>query len=334
MIDNVDCAPVFIVGAPRSGTTLLAQILSRHPDIIIFNETALYDFLSLHENEESHEVTLLLSKYLAERVDIRITGNKESSKDFGLLFTADECKAIKNDLDEYVKNINTECTYQQLFIYFMESIARHKGKRRYGEKTPNHAFHLDKIISDFPTAKIINVVRDPRDFVRSYKYAWRMKGSRDPGGVKKLYHPLVTANLWMRSDNAFNRFSKQHVETCHDVRYEDLVERPEETIIRICHFIGEEFTPDMVKVRGSNTSFSSKREELARWERAVCDFVCRKQIRYYDYEQGETGVYIVWAFIRSILTLPGFIIGVIPVLRRYYKGGIWKYLRTRGLLGR
>jgi hypothetical protein len=125
--------PLFPLGAPRSGTTLLARILNAHPGVLMTNETAV--FLLLHEN----------IKKSRQGVQAGILYGKE----YHDLWSA-----------HLAENA------QRLIESYYEKICRAAGKRdlRYwGEKHPHHNRCLDFIGSLYPAARYVYIVRDPRD---------------------------------------------------------------------------------------------------------------------------------------------------------------------------
>lgn len=100
---------------------------------------------------------------------------------------------------------------------------------RFLEKTPQHVFHLSFILSRFPNAKIVNVVRDPRDcYVSSNSNRQVVQNSS-----------RKNAKYWRRCIEARNRFASHP--RIIDVRYEKLVNYPSDTLKPLMHWVGEEF---------------------------------------------------------------------------------------------
>ena len=117
---------IFIIGAPRSGTTLLQRILSVHSELFsIEGETGLFSYQNIfdkkrhHFNFKSDQLTTLF----------------KNSNDIIDFFT--------NAVNELKKN--------------------HHSSNRFVEKTPQHILHLPFLIKHFPNAKFIHIVRDGRD---------------------------------------------------------------------------------------------------------------------------------------------------------------------------
>lgn len=145
--------PVFIVGHPRSGTTLAQQLLSAHPDIWSGPETHLYthvlegvaqwDTRSINRAELPQIVRRLGGKPGIE-LSAAARGTLDTLADRGDLGAARLLDVVMSDLKP------------------ADSTAS-----RWLEKTPRHVYHIDAILRLFPDARIIHVLRDPRDVASS-----------------------------------------------------------------------------------------------------------------------------------------------------------------------
>lgn len=209
--------PIFIVGAPRSGTSLLRVILNRHPNIGICDETHFFYYvynrrhafgdLNLPGNRQR-----LIESYLGIHRIKRLPLNQDQLS--GYLF--------ENGVD-----------YASFFMSILRFYAGVYGKSRCGEKTPHHALYAETICDLFPDCKLIHIVRDPRAVVCSLgKMPWASKSI------------LVNARSWVK----YTRGALQSKERPNYflVKYEDLVLRPEEETRRICEFIEEAYISEML----------------------------------------------------------------------------------------
>jgi len=98
-------------------------------------------------------------------------------------------------------------------------------KRRWVEKTPVHVRMIDKIFARFPDARVLFVVRDGRDVAVSIRK--RLGDFRK--GIQRWVNDNRQGLNW--TDNS----------RVMQIRYEDLVKRYDETMPRICQFVGEAF---------------------------------------------------------------------------------------------
>ena len=206
--------PVFIVGPPRSGTSLLRQMLNRHPAL------ASLFFPLLYQDRQRKAFGDLSNPANRERLVSEYV-SLPTTKGLGL------------DCAKLADRLRREATsYQALYAAVLNFYAESHGKPRSGEKTPRHALYLDTLREWFPDAPILHIVRDPRDVVTS---SHRMFGA--PSAV-------VTARTWLSHNLAARRSS--HRSQYLEVRYETLVAQPELELTRICKFIGEEYFPSML----------------------------------------------------------------------------------------
>lgn len=144
-------------------------------------------------------------------------------------------------------------TYGRLFEIFHTQHANRSGKSRWGEKSLHNEHFAHAIFKEFPQARIIHMVRDPRD-----RYA---SVSRRHGQHLSRVGPV--SGRWLRSMSAGLRNSRKYPGRYTFVRYEDLAESPEKTLEYVCAFIGEDYDAGMLTLRGepgvrengSNSSF-------------------------------------------------------------------------------
>ncbi len=332
--EDLDDVPVFIVGPPRCGTTLLTQMLSRHSGLFIFNESLFYDMVVANDlrgllNQEERNTVV---QHLFSRLDARLSRVREGQEEFGCRFDKQDIELIKERFLSALELSAERVDYVFLLKEFMKVVVSVKKAKRWGDKTPSHVFHLEQIQLDYPGSKFVNVIRAPDDFLLSYKYAWRQKGGRLV--TSKLYHPLITTMIWLRSVKVTEEFCENHgQEACLTIRYEDLLESMEPTLRQVCNFIGEAFDSAMMAVQGSNTSFNTgEKERLLRWERAVSTALTSKYASRYGYVSDESRAYEMFAILRSFVTLPWFLVGALPVVMNFFRGGLIRYLRARALI--
>jgi hypothetical protein len=209
--------PIFIVGAPRSGTTLLRNMLNRHPAIAICRETDFDHYVYRRRRSFGNLGDLrnrqrLVKEYLSTR---------------GVRRMQMELQALEAML------LKEGTSYEAFFLSLLRCYAQAQGKRRCGEKTPRHALITEQLCEWYPGATIIHLVRDPRDVVASLlRMPWAD------------HNALGNARLWLRFNLAARR--SQHRPKYLLVHYEQLVTQPEQELRRICSFIGEDYSAIML----------------------------------------------------------------------------------------
>jgi hypothetical protein len=147
-------------------------------------------------------------------------------------------------------------TYEALFSRFMEIQTRFAGKRRWGNNVPKDIFQIKEIVAFYPNAKVLVCIRDVRDFLISYQNKWHVAQGNNAQRLTRLYHPVLTSLLWHASVKQITRIKEMIPNgNLSIVRYESLVQNPEQQVREICRFIGENFEEDMLNVDVQNSSF-------------------------------------------------------------------------------
>lgn len=213
--------PIFIVGTPRSGTTLLASMLASHSRIACGTETHFFSYLAKY----SEDIFLSDNRWpeMAVRFisSLTIEGYKVCEL-FGITI---------GELEIFLKN--RKPSVSAMLESLTQPYSNRLGKVRWIEKTPRHLLHLSAIRQWYQHARIIRIIRDPRDTVLSMqKVPWASHS--------------VIANVyrWVDDDHkSFNFFKKDQNSII--IRYEDLILNTKLQLERICEFVGEKFEPGM-----------------------------------------------------------------------------------------
>jgi hypothetical protein len=272
--------PIFVLGCPRSGTTLLQLMLHSHPRIAIPPETRFLltcyssrkDFGDLH-GESSRRV--LASSIVGKRQTL--------FHDLGL------------DAQEIVEEIAAgPPTLGSALGTVFRAYARRFGKPRWGDKRPGYYRHIPELIRLFPDAQIVHLIRDGRDCVASLKEM--------PWFQQDIYAAIST---WIEAIDCGRRAARRLPGgTYFELRYEPLVADPPEHLATLCEFLGEEYDPAMTEphkiaeiaipkrktwhadTRRQVTLAVSRpwQERLEPWEIALCETVMGRRLRALGYE--------------------------------------------------
>jgi hypothetical protein len=220
--------PVFVVGSPRSGTTLLRYMLCSHPRLYLPPES---NFIPRYfgrdptvpmSHGEAEAVLRGIASYRSFWRDWQ--GPRPGLEDLGL----DESRILPATL--------VDALYRRY--------AEQNGAARWGDKTPNHAAHVQLLDTLFPTCQVIHIVRDARDVTASSLESYR--------GRRFFYMDAHYATrTWCRLvGTAMHQGRSLGPERYHQLRYEDLADDPVGEMRQVCAFLGEEYHPAMVTPRG------------------------------------------------------------------------------------
>jgi sulfotransferase family protein len=240
---TVDNHPIFVVGAPRSGTTLLAAMLAGHSRIMCGPETQFFNKLDADQLADAVQdprwprlaTSAICSLTLARQSVVKL---------FGL---------SRRDVRRYLRNRSP--SVRAMVESLTESYATRNGKPRWAEKTPNHILHVAQIRGEWPEAPIVRIVRDPRDVALSMRQLmWTRRNSiLDNAGIWADWH-----------EQAMPFFSNDR--RSYTLRFEDLVTEPETELRRLCEVIDEEYEPGMLDTGRSGKAVASKKES---WKASV-----------------------------------------------------------------
>lgn len=215
--------PIFVGGLERTGTSLLYALLASHPNIAMTRRTNWWTFFDGHFGDLADDRNLdrLLDTMLRYRRHRKLNPDRERLR------------------REFVAG---ERTYCRLFELLEDHHAERLGKPRWGDKSLHTERYADRVLECFPDARILHMVRDPRDRYASALKRWK----RNRGGVG-----TATA-AWIASVQLGDRNGQRLPEHCRIVRYEDLASDPEGELRRICDFIGEPFEAAMLQMGGAS----------------------------------------------------------------------------------
>lgn len=228
-----EVSPIFLVGSPRSGTTLLRVMWNAHPNVVMPHECGF-----LHELFHKYAP---LPSFSAQDVD-RFLGDLFAVKDFNVL------NLDRRSLRERLLRLREPSYAHVLNGTYQEFAARHdKAAGRWGDKHTNFIAHMPKIAALFPNVKFIHIIRDSRGTVASLlrsrlgRFAFEDGSTYYPHlvvGAAKLWRKLVAQG---RADGACMGLQRYM-----EIKYEDLVLEPERVCREMCEFVGEEYSHAML----------------------------------------------------------------------------------------
>jgi hypothetical protein len=204
----------FVVGATRSGTTLLRLMLDAHPDVGIPSETHFF-----HKLVKRSERTRISPELLADTI---ITHKRWG--DFHL--DADELRARFNEIEPF----NLSDALRAFYGLYAEK----HGKTRWGDKTPGYLRYMRRIEWVLPEARFIHLIRDGRDVALSV-----LPMNWGPSSVTEA------AELWVERVT-IAREQGALVDHYMEVKYEDLVTETEPALRRVADFLELPWDPAML----------------------------------------------------------------------------------------
>ena len=311
-----DTAPFFIIGAGRSGTTLLRLIMTGHSRLHIPPETWF-----LRPLVQEFPLTGALTQEQRERA-IEMMVRHERWPDMEI--SADELHLRAGLLRHPTLADLINIVYRRCL-----SVA---GKPRLGDKTPHYFAIVPQLVTLYPTAKFIHLLRDGHDVAMSWIDA----------GWERYYEPGFE---WPAAVAQVVCYRTAYPDRIFEVRYEALMREPEAVVRGICAFLDEPFEPAMLewqqradlvapRDRHLHTRLPQPLSEgaVAMWQHRLSAAECfaieaclyRELLQSgYDLRFGACGWHPLFRLTGTMLR------GLAPLLRR----GI-PYLQRRGMLRR
>ena len=208
-----------VVGSPRSGTTLLRLMLDAHSELAIPPETG---FLTLGNELTGKGDKLRQNFYHAV---VNYGKPLPSWADFEL---------SKEDFRSALAEITPFSVSEGCRVFYRLYAAR-CGKPRWGDKTPIYCKHLNTIRRLLPEARFIHIIRDGRDAALSLRRMWFSPG----------WEIETQASFWRDCIVTARRAGLGNPDYM-EVRYEELVLNPRETLERVCAHINFEYEDAML----------------------------------------------------------------------------------------
>jgi LPS sulfotransferase NodH len=256
--DGRSKAPVFVLGCPRSGTTLLYHALLSAGNFVIYRgESQVFNLLDPRFRN--------LGKSRSKRKLLAACEDSVLFRRTGLSVAQVESEVMEN------------CQNAGDFLRIvMETMARKQGVNRWADCTPEHLLFLQRIKETIPDALVVHIIRDGRDVALSLaKQKWIQPFPWDRGSDL-----LVAALYWEWIVKRGQEGGKFLGSDYCEVRYEKLVKNPRSILAELGTFVGQELNYDRIEQVGigsvsePNSSFKhenefGKFEPVARWKASL-----------------------------------------------------------------
>jgi len=308
--------PIFIVGLPRSGSTLWLNIFAQNPDIHRMGEML---YLTPWRKDfryflRKHVADLSSEKNIDKMIDL-IFSRKWIPGITGSFWYHDIGKVMDPELKKILKNklLKSDKSLESIFKILIEEITRFSGYDRCCVKFPVYVNHVPDLLQWYPDCKIIHITRDPR--------AMAMSRTNDPGGTaaKIKKHPhlkyfirkimiffVIVQYIWTSKLHCkYKKFKNYKL-----FRYEDLLSEPERVIKELCEFAEIDFVPEMVEPQKGQhehqpSSITGKRQKsfdkkaASRWMTVISPFekwlitlLTKQSMKRFEYDPKSHPVFL------------------------------------------
>lgn len=266
---------VFIIGNPRSGTSLFRLMLNAHPNIISPPECGFLHWWYVkykYWNQSSNTINC---------IDNFVNDLKSSKKieDWNLDFDMLKQKIIQTKPQNYA--------HLGEIVYLM--FAEQKGKKPLiiADKNNYYIKHISDLNEIWPTAKYILLVRDGRDVACSYLNIEKLV-------TNSPYKPILSNDIstiareWVEN----NQKSIDFINTLNNdrsivVRYEDVVAYPELFLTKVCNFLGVDFNEEMLSYYIKNKELQDEPSSTLDWKMKTLESPDKSNIGKYKTEMSK-----------------------------------------------
>lgn len=205
---------IFLVGSPRSGTTMLQSLLAAHPEVISFPESKFFHYL-------------LYKKFAG-----KLPGRMEA-------FFKDEIN--RPELLQGFDDSQTVATKVSWFVGVLDGLAAEQNKSIWLEKTPEHIYFIEDIQRFLPDAKFIHILRNSMDTIASLHEA--TSNSHDLWGPGwDLNHCI---HRWKEAMLISHKYAKNSNHIL--VKYEEILDNKVKKLEELSQFMEIEYDDKMLE---------------------------------------------------------------------------------------
>lgn len=251
-------APIFVLGNPRSGTTLLRLMLTCHPNIVIPPECGFAVWLyPRFQGWDAANAEAMLERFVPEVLGCRKIETWQLAEDElrGFLAAA------------------RPTSYSRAASLVYEHYGRAQGRSftRWGDKNNFYIHHLDTVEEIFPDAVFVHLVRDGRNVACSYKWLHE-QALESPYAPRLPWEIGEIAREWRDNNERIGAFlGRLGRGRSTVVRFEELVADPEGQLRRLCAALGEELDPAMLRYHEANQERQLEPRELMAWKKKTLE---------------------------------------------------------------
>ncbi|MEM9544425.1 MAG: sulfotransferase [Bacteroidota bacterium] len=250
---------LFIVGVGRSGTSLLQSMMDSHSQVTFLPETQFVR--SFLRNSDSK--TLQSKEEIQKIIRQGTIGERIPEAKLDMIFASMEEKTSFK-------------TFYNCLLGMNEDVAK---LEYYGDKDPRLLDYIEVIAKNFPSARILHIYRDPRDIVLS-------KTKADWSKSRSFW---VHAMIGQAQISNGRKKGKQYFgDNFIELKYEELIDHPEEILKMICNKLGLEFEKQMLDYQRSSKRLVST-DEL-QWKKETLKPLMRNNVE--KWRNGFSGIKI------------------------------------------
>jgi len=283
--DSLEAPPIFVCGAGRSGTTLVADLMGMHSGLSPVYETefvsSIASFAAKGGEEgvdymDFREDVLTFMDGWAQQLPRKSSSSKAEYECYHhgphyLLFSRELAMELTH---RFLDEVRVGRPIHQALARFCSDLfadhLRRDGKRMVVNKTPSYVYMLPVLAAMYPQLKVVHCVRDGRDVACSV-----VPRPFGPSSIRGA------AAWWADRVEAAVAWGSNHPSRYHEVRFEDLVLQPKQELAKLFQFVGvADESASIVERRGLEVDLDKSR--IGKWQ-------CLPRFMLESFQQGRAG---------------------------------------------
>lgn len=248
---------VFIGGVPRSGTTLMRTVLQKHPRIAIGDENHFMGHMlpRMGVRNDLHRFGDLADDANVRRFVAHLYGpfmQGSRLREVSPYWRWLTMRVPREELEARI--LAGERSERGVYTAILRAYSDRRHRAIYGEKTPAHVRWAAELLDWYPTARFIQMIRDPRAVYRSEVKRRRSHSVTFPyrhiARLPLLLQAFCLVEVcwaWADAVTRHRALTRAFPGRYRLVRFEDLVATPGTEIPAICSFLGVPFVPRMLE---------------------------------------------------------------------------------------
>ena len=206
--------PVLITGLPRSGTTWLVHSLNRHPKILVFGETHIFSRKWFLPGSDGTYSPGQLESIWSRLSECHFSASVPLKKDLGFKRPGWFTQTCRDDVPEVIAHARTLVGDRpgpaEVLNALGQAFCAREGKSFWAEKTAEEGKYVNTTVDRMPDARFLLLMRNPIDFLRSYKYQGVQLKPSVRHFFQRRYHPLLAAAVWRKTYKAIQKIQRSH----------------------------------------------------------------------------------------------------------------------------
>jgi sulfotransferase family protein len=228
--------PIFVVGSPRSGTSILSWCLGQHPNMIALEESGWMGDLAINLAIYYQTGTARGDYSLLSSMDV------EKAEFFSFFGKSINDLILRHRVDLNRKRWQRAAGPNAVMGPRTKSQLALSPKARWVDATPEYSLHICGLRKLFPDALFVHIFRDVTSVVRSMLHFHHVSGKRLVANAQEAYtYWLTTVSKCLLAERAYGP------QVIFRLRHCDLVAKPEATLRSLLSFLGEPFAPECLE---------------------------------------------------------------------------------------